>query len=80
MFYIIDATLGTACTGATGTVGDCDGGNNEVCNADPICECDAASGYEVSSGNAAVCALKGKVFYICSCTCLVVTLLFVKGG
>ena len=79
-FYIVDAVLGVACTGGPGALGSCDAANNEVCNADPICECDATTGYEVSSGDAAICALKGKVFYICSCTCLVVTLLFVKGG
>ena len=80
MFYIIDAVLGAACVGTAGTVGDCDAVNNEVCNADPVCECNAATGYEVSSGDATVCALKGKVLYNCFCTCFVVTLLFEKGG
>ena len=68
MFYIADAAIDgtTPCNGGPGVVGaNCDATNNELCSGNPgVCECDAASGYEVSSGDSTVCALVGKVFSI----------------
>ena len=60
MFHIVDAALNAGCTAvAAGDVGDCEGTNHEVCDADSKCICDSDTGYVVAA-DTTTCELAGK--------------------